>query len=54
MYYRGKFQLLSGQKKRYALESFNKAAFLAAMSSETDLLEKCRQAIGELADQTED
>lgn len=49
MYYRGRFQLLSGQKKRYALESFNKAAFLAAMSSDEDLLEKCRRAIRELA-----
>lgn len=49
MYYRGQFQILSGQKKRYALESFNKAAFLAAMSSDNALLEKCRHAISELA-----
>lgn len=49
MYYRGQFQLLSGQKTRYALESFNKAAFLAAMSSDETLLEKCRQAIRDLA-----
>ena len=48
MYYRGQFQLLSGQKTRYALESFNKAAYLAAMSCDEDLLEKCRQAIREL------
>lgn len=49
MYYRGQFQLFSGQKTRYALESFNKAAFLAAMSSDEILLDKCRQAIRELA-----
>ena len=38
MYYRGKFQILSGQKRHYALESFNKAAFLASMSKDEDLL----------------
>ena len=48
MYYRGKFQILSGQKRHYALESFNKAAFLASMSKDEDLLEKCREAIKEL------
>ena len=48
MYYRGQFQLLSGQKTRYALESFNKAAYLAAMSCDEELLEKCRKAIREL------
>ena len=48
MYYRGQFQLFSGQKTRYALESFNKAAFLAAMSHDEALLEKCREAIREL------
>ena len=50
MYYRGKFQLMSGQKKRYALESFNKAAFLASMANDDALLEKCRYAINLLAE----
>ncbi|MDD4819613.1 MAG: tetratricopeptide repeat protein [Flavobacteriales bacterium] len=50
MYYRGKFQIMSGQKKRYALESFNKAAFLASAASDEKLLEKCRQAIDSLSE----
>lgn len=48
MYYRAKFQLLSGQKKRLALESFNKAAYLAAQSDDEHLLSKCRTAIAEI------
>ncbi len=48
MYYRAKFQLISGQKKRLALESFNKAAYLASQSDDEHLLSKCREAIAEI------